>query len=421
MQKVEDDLQMIIPFERPLNIAVIFDQEVSSGGGFQQGLNAALLASKIDNKLAYISFFHTKKRIEKNLKNNGINSRLIDLNFFKKLYLYLKTTDKYRVIYKIIRIFFDYHFFESFLLKKNIDLVYFISPSRYALDLYKLNFIFTIWDLCHREYIEFPEVKLKGEFENRELRIKYASEKAISIIVDSEYSKLNLQKKYNVNKSRIKIIPFEPLIDIKNSKGINEVSTKILVKYKVKNKYIFYPAQLWPHKNHIYILQGIYILEKKHKVLIDAVFAGGDKGNKQKIINYANKLGIGGRVIFTGFLTNKELISFYKMSLALVMPTFFGPTNIPPLEAFKLGTPIIYSDLDGLRDQVKDAGLLVDLYDAETLSNCILNLIKNTKLRSELINKGYKVYRQIENYDRIYTLNEILKDFIVKYSNFKNN
>ena len=42
------------------------------------------------------------------------------------------------------------------------------------------------------------------------------------------------------------------------------------------------------------------------------------------------------------------------------MPTFYGPTNIPPpWRAFKLGTPVIYSDLDGLRDQVEGVGLLV--------------------------------------------------------------
>ena len=80
-------------------------------------------------------------------------------------------------------------------------------------------------------------------------------------------------------------------------------------------------------------------------------------------------------LLFTGFISNIELISIYKMSLALVMPTFYGPTNIPPFEAFKLGTPVIYPDLDGLRDQVEDAGLLVDLYDPETLAK-LFKLIK---------------------------------------------
>ena len=52
-------------FENPINIALIFDQEVSSGGGYQQGLNAAILALKINPKLAKISVFHTKKNLSK--------------------------------------------------------------------------------------------------------------------------------------------------------------------------------------------------------------------------------------------------------------------------------------------------------------------------------------------------------------------
>ena len=67
----------------------------------------------------------------------------------------------------------------------------------------------------------FPEVKLKGEFENRELRINYAAKRALSIIVDSEYGKINLSRKYNVEESRIAVIPFEPLIDIKEKEEIS--------------------------------------------------------------------------------------------------------------------------------------------------------------------------------------------------------
>ncbi len=419
MRKVKDDLQMMNFFEKPLNIAVIFDQEIASGGGFQQGLNASLLASEISPKLGLIKFFHTKKKIKKNLNNNGINSKLINLSFFEKIYLFLKTTEKYRIIYKIIRIFFDCNFFEAFLLRHNIDLVYFISPSRYSLDLNKLNFIFTIWDICHREHIEFPEVKLKGEFENRELRIKYASKRAISIIVDSEISKSNLNKKYNVDKSRIKVIPFEPLKEIKKFNHSNTSSLEVLAKYKIQNKYIFYPAQLWPHKNHIYILKGLYLLQKKHNISIDAVFSGGDKGNKKAIIQYAKKLRIAERIIFTGFLTNEELISLYKMSQALVMPTYFGPTNIPPFEAFKLGIPVIYSNLHGLREQIKDAGSLVDLDNPDTLASCLFKLLKDSNFRSDLIKKGYKLYNEVESFDRINILNDILKNFKVKYGTFK--
>ena len=101
-------------FERPINIALILDQEVSSGGGYQQGLNSALLASKIDPKLANIIFFHTKKNIKNKLENHGIKSQLIDISHIKKLYLYIKTTEKFRILYKLIRLFLDFNFLKPF-------------------------------------------------------------------------------------------------------------------------------------------------------------------------------------------------------------------------------------------------------------------------------------------------------------------
>ena len=67
------------------------------------------------------------------------------------------------------------------------------------------------------------------------------------------------------------------------------------------------------------------------------------------------------------------------------MPTYFGPTNIPPLEAFKLNVPVIYSDLPGLRDQVKGAALLVDLNDQKALFR---QAVSSDDLRQDLINKG---------------------------------
>ncbi len=404
-------------FENPINIALIFDQEVSSGGGYQQGLNAAILALKINPKLAKISVFHTKRKLANKLQENGIDSELINISLIKKLYLYIKTTAKYRVIYKLLKLIIDTNFFESFLAKKQIDLVYFISPSRFALDLEKINFIFTIWDLCHRDHVEFPEIKLKGEFENRELRINYATKRAISIIVDSEYGKLNLSKKYNIEEERICVIPFEPMYKVKSAKNNKSFNTSY--KDKIKNKYIFYPAQFWPHKNHFFILKGIYILQEKHNIKLSMVFSGEDKGNKKRIKSYANELKIQDRLFFTDFVSDEELVMLYKNSIALVMPTFFGPTNLPPLEAFNLGVPVIYPDLMGLRDQVGDAALLIDLNDPDTLSECLLKLLENKHLRKELINKGYEVANKSKNYYRLDSLEKIIIPFIQKYSNFK--
>jgi glycosyltransferase involved in cell wall biosynthesis len=70
------------------------------------------------------------------------------------------------------------------------------------------------------------------------------------------------------------------------------------------------------------------------------------------------------------------------------MPTFFGPTNIPYLEAFQLGCPVVASDLPGIREQVGDAALLVDPRDSRAIADAMQKLWEDEALRARLVAAG---------------------------------
>jgi glycosyltransferase involved in cell wall biosynthesis len=93
------------------------------------------------------------------------------------------------------------------------------------------------------------------------------------------------------------------------------------------------------------------------------------------------------------------------------MPTYFGPTNLPPLEAFSLGVPVLYSDLIGLKDQVGEAALLLDLDDPGSLAQNIKNLISESSLKNLLIGNGYKLFNDNINFDRTVVLHNIIRRF----------
>ncbi|NQV18415.1 MAG: glycosyltransferase [Armatimonadetes bacterium] len=90
------------------------------------------------------------------------------------------------------------------------------------------------------------------------------------------------------------------------------------------------------------------------------------------------------------FVCNEDLVALYKKTVALVMPTFFGPTNIPQLEAFALGCPVITSDIYGIPDQVGDAALLVNPSDYSDIANKIKIIWNDKSIRQKLVRKGYK-------------------------------
>ena len=70
------------------------------------------------------------------------------------------------------------------------------------------------------------------------------------------------------------------------------------------------------------------------------------------------------------------------------MPTFFGPTNIPLLEAWALGCPVLTSDIPGVREQMGDAALLVDPRRVDQLAAGIRNLWTDESLRASLARRG---------------------------------
>src|SRR6185503_10502258 len=81
---------------------------------------------------------------------------------------------------------------------------------------------------------------------------------------------------------------------------------------------------------------------------------------------------------------DEDMAALYTLSAGLVMPTFFGPTNLPPLEAWHYGRPVITSDIRGVREQIGDAGLLADPKSPPQLARAMLELWRNDTLGSTL-------------------------------------
>ena len=95
-------------------------------------------------------------------------------------------------------------------------------------------------------------------------------------------------------------------------------------------------------------------------------------------------------VHFLGFVSLEGLVWLYRQALALTHVTFFGPDNLPPLEAFALGCPVIASRVEGAEEQLGNAALLVDPSDEMQIAEAIRCVCHGANLRVELVTKGKK-------------------------------
>ena len=399
--------------EKKIKLAVVFDQTIHAGGGYQQSINAALVAKSLPEDLVEVIFYTTEIANLKILKDIQISARLIKLSFFEKIRIFFYRKINSHYLMNIFRSIEKTNPREKVFINDNIDLIYFLSPTSWPADIENINFITTVWDLCHRDHPEFPEVRINREFERRENNYEIILKKATAIIADSEETKLNINKRYGIDQHRINIITFQASYGTKNFiKKLN--SNEMKIRNKFDKPYIFYPAQFWSHKNHVYLLKALKLLEKDYNIIIEVVFCGTDKGNLKYVKDQAFDLEILDRVHFLGFVSNLEILEIYCQALALVMPTHFGPTNIPPLEAFELGVPVIYSNIKGSKEQLGDAALYIDLQHPSSLANQLKRLVNDSMLKKKLINEGKKKAEQNNSINRTKILESIIKEFQYK-------
>jgi len=397
---------------RPIRLAVIFDQHTHAGGGYQQALNAALLTLDLPSSLVETFYFTTLRENIESLRGIGITAELIEISFAKRVLAYFRRSIKETRILKLIKIIQKHSPIESFLIKNKIDLAYAISPSAWPRDLEEINYLTTVWDLSHRDDPEFPEVRWNRELEVRDRNYQSLLPRATAIFVDSELGKKNVLDRYGIDDERVHVMPFQASIATRSYSEKNVTKEyDVGKKYQLDVPYVFYPAQFWAHKNHVYLLEGLKILEQDFGLKVGAIFSGGDKGNLSYVKSYVRNLNLEDRIRFAGFVTNDEIPELYRQSIALVMPTYFGPTNLPPLEAFELGVPLLYSDRAGLRDQVGSAALLMDLKNPRSMAEHIFNLKNDKELRMQLVKSGREQLHHYKSIDRIGILKFVLEDF----------
>jgi glycosyltransferase involved in cell wall biosynthesis len=163
---------------------------------------------------------------------------------------------------------------------------------------------------------------------------------------------------------------------------------------------VFYPAFFYPLKNHLYLLEGLVALERQFGIILDAVFCGGGLlWQKTKVEEQVRALGLTERVHFLGRVPDGDVPALYEGALALAMPTYSGPTNLPPLEAVTLGCPVIYSDIPSFREQMGDAALYCDLADVSSLADHLAALIRDSALRDRLRKAGQKLAAKVAKID----------------------
>lgn len=260
------------------------------------------------------------------------------------------------------------------------------------------------------QHIHFPQFFSKTELLWRNVHFNSSARYASFFQASTNLIKNELMKYFKINPERIVVIPEGVDIEKFEKSGKTDVKSK----YKLPEKFIFYPAQLWPHKNHITILNALKKLEIQEKRKFPLVLTGAAFSAYKDIMKFIKENNMN-YVWYLGKVDFEDLVSLYKNSHIVLSAALYESSSLTIYEAAACGVPIIATKTPS--NEEISQNLMVNLFeplDSDDLARTIIEIWENEKKRQEQIkfNKSKVLEFSWENIAKRYIdfiLNKIIQ------------
>lgn len=230
--------------------------------------------------------------------------------------------------------------------------------------------------VCHIHATEFDR---SGEHINQGVYdIERAGmQGADRVIAVSRLTKAIVHAKYGVEDSKIDVVY--------NGVAQHDAQPQRGAAIERDEKIVLFLGRITMQKGPEYFIEAAKrVLEKEEKVKF-VVAGSGDMA--VRMIEHAASIGIGHKVLFTGFLRGRDVDRVYQMADCYVMPSVSEPFGIAPLEAMRNDVPVIVSKQSGVSEVLTHA-LKVDFWDTDEMANKIVAVLRYPPLGQTLREHG---------------------------------
>jgi glycosyltransferase involved in cell wall biosynthesis len=201
---------------------------------------------------------------------------------------------------------------------------------------------------------------------------------AIKVIAVSSLTKSIIVHQYGVDPAKVEVV--YNAIEV-NGNGFDEEKYRIHKDEKI----VLFLGRITMQKGPEYFLAAA---KKVLEVMDNVKFVMAGSGDMiRRTIEMAASMGIGHKVLFTGFLRGGDVDKVFKMADLYVMPSVSEPFGIAPLEAMSHDVPVIISKQSGVSEVLTHA-LKVDFWDINEMANKIIAVLRHPPLASTLRQHG---------------------------------
>lgn len=246
-----------------------------------------------------------------------------------------------------------------------------------------INTLAVIHDLNFEHY---PETLPKNVLNYYLKYFPQFAKKATRIATVSEFSKNDIVNTYHIKEDKIDVVyngansKFQPISF--------EEKLKVKTTYTQQQNYFLFVGTLHPRKNILRLLMAFNQFKKVTKSKMKLVLAGKKMWWTTEINAFFEQMEAKSDVVFTGRLSEQELIKITAAAYAITYVPIFEGFGIPLVEAMQCGVPVITSNVTSMPEVVEDAGLLVNPFSEEEITQAMIRLAADENLRKELMLKS---------------------------------
>lgn len=227
-------------------------------------------------------------------------------------------------------------------------------------------------------HVHSTEFDRSGEHPNQQVynierRGMHGATRAIAV---SMLTKNVCVNRYGVNASKIDVVYNGVDLD-PGGAGAQPIHSK--------DKIVLYFGRITMQKGPEYFIQAA---KKVLDYMDDVKFVVAGSGDQAaRMIEMAAQMGIGHKVLFTGFLRGRDISRVFAMADLYVMPSVSEPFGIAPLEAMSHNVPALISKSSGVSEVLMHA-LKVDFWDIEDMADKIIAVLRYPPLSRQLVEHG---------------------------------
>ena len=265
--------------------------------------------------------------------------------------------------------------------RAGIHVIHFPSQNAFLTD---VPSVYQPHDLQHRH---LPQHFTRRTRLARDVTYRAFCDQANVVVMMTAWGQRDIVSAFQLPTEKVRVVPGASVTTAYPEPTADDLRRTSLA-YSLPDAFAFYPAQTFPHKNHLALLDALALLRDEHGLVVPLVSSGMKNDHYAAIERRVRELRLDAQVRFVGFVSPIELRALYRLARCMVFPSTFEGWGLPMVEAFQEGLPVACADATSLPEVANGAALLFSPHDPRAIAGGVRQIWTDDGLRAQLVARG---------------------------------